>query len=237
MAKAKNGLTAGPWPRPRPGSGRRCFGLLAVFVVGCASGGPVISDGGAPGPVERVEGAAQGMGQGQDRQEPMVPAGHGTLHQDEITVQLRRAELLVKVTPLDEATIRLLAPDTYNRLHAIAESRAAEAREGAFGEPELFLVSFFSYQPDVAFTPEDVQISQQGQLERAHRIVPLSNGWGKQRLAQQETQTAVYAFDIELDYDQPMGVRYGLQASEEWGRIVSLLQEERAKVRARASGG
>ena len=59
--------------------------------------------------------------------------------------------------------IRLTAPDTYQRLHALAESRRSRRPAGHGDRPTLFLVSFFSYQPDVPFQPEDLQLQQQGQ--------------------------------------------------------------------------
>src|SRR4051794_4908289 len=48
-----------------------------------------------------------------------VPIGFGSMKQDEVTLAIRTGALLVKVTPLQENIIRLLAPDTYRRLHAL----------------------------------------------------------------------------------------------------------------------
>ena len=163
----------------------------------------------------------------------LLLAGYGTLREDEVTVSLRSGPLLIRVTPLAEAVIRLLAPDTYDRLHALAESRRAEATQGAFVSPDLFLVSFFSYEQDVAFQPEDLQLTHQGRLMRAFRMLPVTSGFGRQRLAQQENQTAIYVFDERIDYEQPIVVRYELIESDEWTRIIPRLEEERAKVRAR----
>jgi hypothetical protein len=64
-------------------------------------------------------------------------------------------------------------------------------------------VSFFSYQPDTAFQPEDVQLLHQGQLLRPLAIFPITSGWGSQRLQQQDNQSALYAFESPIDYDQP----------------------------------
>ena len=175
--------------------------------------------------------AAVAQAKGADPAGALVPAGYGTLRQDEFTVVLRSGSLLVKVTPLAEAVIRLAAPDTYERLHALAESRRPAAGSGPV---ELFLVSFFSYQPDVPFQPEDLQLLHQGRLLRAESVIPLTPGWGRQRLAQQETQSAVYVFSAGIDYELPLVVRYGFEQSDEWARIIQRLEVERAKVRARA---
>ncbi len=164
-----------------------------------------------------------------------LPAGRGTLHQDEFTVALRDEALLVKVTPLSESVIRLAAPDTYGRLHALAESRRVEAAAAAgHAEPSLYLVSFFSYAPDTRFEPEDLQLLHQGRLLRARAVLPLTPGWGSQLLQQQEVQTAVYAFETGIDPDLPLVVRYGLVESDQWTRILPRLRTERARVRARA---
>jgi hypothetical protein len=163
-----------------------------------------------------------------------IPVGLGTLKQDEFTMGLRSGALLVKVTPLDESVIRLAAPDTYTRLHALRDSRWADARTRTSSEdPELFLVSFFSYEPDVTFQPEDLQIEHQGRLLRASAILPLTPTWGKARLNQQEIATAVYALSEPFNFDLPIVVRYGMDENADWQRIIPQLQVERGKITAR----
>lgn len=164
-------------------------------------------------------------------QEPddLVPPGLGTLRQEEVTVSLRDGALLVKVTPLAEEVIRLLAPDTYDRLRSLAQSRRPEGDTSS----ALFLVSFFSYEPDTPFTPEDLQLIHRGQMLRSATIQPLSSGFGRQRLAQQETQSAVYSFTESLNYDLPILVRYGLVEVNEWLAIQQRLERERSRVQAR----
>jgi hypothetical protein len=165
----------------------------------------------------------------------LVPAGLGTLKQDEFTMALRSGALLVKVTPLSERVIRFAAPDTYNRLHALAESRRAEAIDRTDSkEPELFLVSFFSYQPDVTFSPEDVQLEYNGRQLRAGAIFPVSPSWGKQMMGQQETQVAVYVFADPIDFEVPIGLRYGMEETTDWQRVIPKLQEERTKIISRS---
>ena len=204
--------------------------LMLLVLAGCATGG-------VP-PAEDAPPREGGATQGKRAEANLVPPGYGTLRQDEFTVSLRSGALLIKVTPLTEPVIRLAAPDTYDRLHALAESRRAEAAAAAMvAEPELFLVSFFSYEPNVEFQPEDLQLVQQGRLLRARAVLPVTPGWGKQRLQQQETQIAVYAFSEPIDYQQALVVRYGMEESRGWDRIIPVLEVERAKVRARAPVG
>ena len=176
----------------------------------------------------------QAQSTGQDSVGAEIPGGLGTLKQDEFTMGLRSGALLVKVTPLDESVIRLAAPDTYTRLHALRDSRLADARTRTSSEdPELFLVSFFSYEPDVTFQPEDLQIEHQGRLLRASAILPLTPTWGKARLNQQEIATAVYALSEPVNFDLPIVVRYGMDENADWQRIIPQLQVERGKITAR----
>jgi hypothetical protein len=202
---------------------------LSIVALGCAGAGP------APEPA-----TAQARGDVRARsdslQKQLIPPGFGTLRQDEFTMQLRIDQLLIKVTPLAETVIRTGAPDTYNRLHALAESRRAEATRVASTTQtvELFLVSMFSYQPNVSYQPENVQLTHQGRQLRAVAILPLTPGWGRQQLQQQEEQRAIYAFASNIDYEQGITLRYNLDQNDEWGRIVSKLEVERAKIRARA---
>jgi hypothetical protein len=186
----------------------------------------------------RPSNAAGQGGAPANQEKAQLPAGFGTLKQDEFTVALRSGPLLIKITPLNENVIRTAAPDTYQRLHNIAESRRPEAARtaGAAGDLELFQVSFFSYEPDVVFQPENLQIMHQGRQMRAAAIVALTPGWGRQRLAQQEDQRAIYAFAGKFDYNQGLPVRYGADQSDAWTGIIPKLETERVKILARAPG-
>ncbi len=201
--------------------------LAVAVLAACATGGQ------APVTAQDAPAAARAP------QTPgTIPPGFGTLKQDQFTVSLRSGALLVKVTPLTESVIRLAAPDTYTRLHALAESvRADAARRVGGGEPQLFLVSLFSYQPDVPFQPEDLQLIAAGRTLRPAAILPRTAGWGKQRLGQQETQAAIYVFDGMIDYGQSLIVRNGMDQSGAWNDIIPLLDEERGKVASRATNG
>lgn len=163
-----------------------------------------------------------------------LPPGFGSLRQDQITITVQSGDLLVKVTPLVESVIRLLAPDTYRRLHALAE-RYAKPDEP--GPRALFAVEFFSYQQNIAFTPEDVRITHQARQLTADAIHPVTSGFGRQQLQQQQPQMAVYVFEAQFAYELPIIVHYALQQSDEWVRILPKLEEERAKARARAGIG
>lgn len=172
--------------------------------------------------------------QPKDSSEVEVPVGLGTLKQDQFTVGLSSGSLLVKVTPLDEAIIRLAAPDTYNRLRSLRTSREKDAvARSASENPELFMISFFSYQPDLTFQPEDVQLEHKGRVLRPAAIMPLTPNWGKGRLSQQEIATAIYVFADAIDFDLPLVVRYGMDENNDWQSIIPRLQVERGKITGR----
>ena len=199
------------------------YGVLLISVLACA-GGP-----------EPAIGQAGANAQ-QDSARKLVPAGFGTLKQDEFTVQLRNDALQIKVTPLAESVIRTAAPDTYDRLRKMAEARRQEAERnaGANNNLELFLVSFFSYTPDTEYQPEALQVTHHGRQMRAVAILPITAGFGQQRLKQQVNQMAVYAFEGPIEYDQPITVRYNNDQSDAWSGILQKLEIERAKILARA---
>ena len=202
--------------------------LLLVVVagaLGCTSG-----------PQPATAQATGNQSRSDSLQKQLIAPGLGTLRQDEFTIQLRSDQLLIKVTPLAETVIRTAAPDTYDRLHRLAESRRAEAAKTASPTPnlELFLVSFFSYQPNTAYQPENLQLTHQGRQLQAGAILPLTPGWGRQQLQQQETQSAIYAFALNIDYELPITVRYLLEQPDDWTRLIPKLDTERAKIRARS---
>lgn len=165
----------------------------------------------------------------------LPPPGYGTLRQEEISMTLRSQDLEVMVTPLAESVIRVTAPDTYERLSSIA---------GA-GRPSmpptrgtLFLVSFFTQQPEVRFVPEEVQLLSRGLRLRPMEISPITPTWGQRRVQQRSTEMAVYAFSSEVDLDSDQLVlAYGLEQAASWPSILARVQAERARARARAGIG
>ena len=166
--------------------------------------------------------------------EPLPAPGSGTLRQDEITIQLTSGDLQIKVTPLSESVIRAAAPDTYRMLSGLAGRYNPEAvRRTGTADPELFLVSFFSNAPDVSFVPEEIQIIAQGSRRRPDAILPVTPTWGERRLAQRETETAVYAFAGGVDLESDLVVVYGLVESAQWGAILPRVRAELARARSR----
>jgi len=140
----------------------------------------------------------------------------------------------VLVTPLQRSVTHVTAPDTEQRLNALADAHTAPGREDGAG---LFMVSLYSERPDVGFVPEDVQLIAQGFRLRPTYIQPLTPTWGERRLRQREQALAVYDFGSGVDLERELIVVYGLAESRQWSAILPRVQAERARVRARAGAG
>ena len=168
-----------------------------------------------------------------------IPAGYGTLRQDDIAIRLELQGLIVRAIPLDENLIRLLTPDSYRALRDLQESNkqaiAAVTRRTGGRAPDLWYVSFFGVEPDVHFSPMELVITSSGRDLRALEVLPLSSGFGEQRLKQRETQSAIYLFEDAIDLDQPLTVTFQNVRNEDWEQILTRVERERALVRARAS--
>jgi hypothetical protein len=163
----------------------------------------------------------------------LPPPGYGTLRQEQVSITLVSSGLQIMVTPLDESVTRVTAPDTYERLSSIAESHGFRAPADA----ELFLVSFYSDQPEARFVPEDVQLVSRGFRVRPEEIIPITPGWGQRRVGQRQTEMAVYAFPGQVPMETDMLLVYGLDQSAQWSAVLPRIQAERARARARAGVG
>ncbi len=200
--------------------------LWAFFLTGC---GPVTPPG---APMPNPGGVTQ------ETEPLLVPPGFGTLLQDQISLRIQSGSLLIKITPLDEGVIRLTAPDTYERLRGLAEIHGPRAaRTPSASRSSLFLVSLFSYEPDVTYEPEDLLLVNRGLRLRPQGIAPITPSWGTQRLGQQETTMAIYAFEGGIEWETDLVAEYQQLRNEVWrDQVLPLLQAERAKVKARSGG-
>jgi hypothetical protein len=169
----------------------------------------------------------------------LIPAGFGTLRQDDIAIQVQNLGLLVKLIPLDESVIRTLAPDSYRALHTIRENKARQldSIRTRLGLPavEAWLVEFFNAQQGEArYDVMDILVRSAGRDFRPLDVVPVKPGFGDGRLAQRESRSAVYAFDSSIDLTQPITVTIGTQTSSAWNDIAQRIELERSFVWSRA---
>jgi hypothetical protein len=212
-------------------SARGALGVVfvAAILTACAGGTPTVS--GQSGTLAPITDDTVGRAS--------VPVGFGTLRQDDIAIRLELQGLIVRAIPLDENLIRLLTPDSYRALRELQESNkaaiAAVTRRTGGRSPDLWYVSFYGVQPDVHFSPMELVITSSGRDFRALEVLPLSSGFGEQRLKQRETQSAIYLFDEAIDLDQPLTVTFQDVRDDSWDQVLTRVERERALVRARAS--
>jgi hypothetical protein len=204
-----------------------CIGW--ILMQSCA---PPTPEGGSSAPLSP---AADTTGQ------VSVPVGFGSLRQDDIAIRLQPAGLIVRAIPLDENVIRLLTPDSYRALRDLEQSNRVAiervTRRSGGRRPAAWYVSFYGLQPDARFSPMELVIMSAGQDFRPLDVIPLSTGFGEQRLRQRETQSAVYLYPGEIDVDHPLVVTFQGERDATWEQILQRIERERALVRARASGG
>ena len=188
---------------------------------------------GCAGGIPSPPGDARPAGQGAPALE-VLPAGLGSLRQDDITLTLRDGPVQIKVTPLEESVTVLTAPDTWERLSGLEQAhRIPLTTRAGPGEVTLFLVSFFSDQAGQEFHPLDLSLTSSGLSHRPTAIHPITPRWDRERLEQRDTQMAVYAYATRVDFDQAFTFDYRMGVPADWSRVLPLLQRERARIRAR----
>lgn len=201
-------------------------GLILAAGLGCAAAGtsppaePITPERTQPGRV-------------------LVPAGYGSLRQDDIALRMQAPGLILRVVPLDEGIIRLLTADSYRALRDLQESNriavdAIARRSGGRGA-SVWLASFYGTEPQVRFVPMDLLITSVGRDFRPLDIIPLSAGFGEQRLQQRETQSALYIFDPDIDLNQPLSMSFQGARDDSWQQVLQRVERERALVLARSS--
>ncbi len=164
--------------------------------------------------------------------------GLGTLRQHEVSVYLRRGDLQLRVTPLDEGVIGVTAPDTYERLSAIrtGHQRIFRERTGSAVAFQLFLVAVHSEPTRISFEPEDLTLVSRGLRYRPVAIRAVTPRWTRQQVGPRETLMAVYAFPPDVDLEGALEVEYQEVRDRSWERILTQVQAERFRIRARVEG-
>jgi hypothetical protein len=95
-------------------------------------------------------------------------------------------------------------------------------------------VSFFGLAPEARFSPLELTVTSVGRDLRPAEVIPLTAGFGSQRLQPRETQSALYLFDDALDVNQPLVVSLAGQQNVAWTSILRTIERERALIRSRA---
>ncbi len=168
----------------------------------------------------------------------LPPVGYGTLNQDQIALSIVMNDLEIRALPLDERVIRLLAPDAYQSLHQVVQSRqdqidSVDSRNGV-SDPGLMLVSFFGRKPHVQYDPSNLYLNVHNQLLRPVGVIPYSGNFSAQQLEVRGRASAIYIYEERIPVFESFGVTYGAQGSDSWDDHLNRLQQERARVMGRA---
>ena len=215
-------------------------GITSLMLLAAACSAPAARPG-APVPAQPALGTnpSTGGSASDTLSAGLVPAGYGSLRQDDIAIKLQSPVLQVRLIPLDESVIRTLSPDSYSALRQIAESRKDQIARYAMlhnlRERRVWYVTFFGLAPEARFTPTDVTVTAAGREFRPLEIIPLTAGFGEQRLGTRDTQSALFLFDDGLDTDQPVTVTVGIVRNTDWQSVLRTIERERAVIRSRAS--
>jgi hypothetical protein len=206
----------------------RSLPLLTALAVTTAC---AVAPGGSPG--------AAPASAPSDSSHLLVPAGYGSLRQEDIAVRLQQRGLQVQAIPLDETIIRVLSPDSYRALREQVTSRAATieelSRRTGFREFSVWLVRFHGIeQGETPFSPMEFIITSVGRDFRPIEVLPLTPGFGQHRLRQREVQSALYVFDPQVDVNQPLTVQYESTRNADWALALTRIERERVLVRSRA---
>jgi len=167
-----------------------------------------------------------------------IPVGYGTLRRDDVVMRMSTGTIEVQILPLDEQVIRLLAPDTYRSLTQLEQSKSLDIKDaaarGGTDNPTLVMVTFLGVVSEARFNPEDLNITSRGRLFRPVGIVPLSPTWSSYQLDARQQAAAIYLFEPGISVREQLTVSYQGLSSEGWSRSLRLLDQERARVKARA---
>jgi hypothetical protein len=182
----------------------------------------------APGARGQDSSAAQG---------DLPPAGFGTLNQDDIAVTLRLEDLEIRVVPLDERILRLLAPDAYVSLSGILKTRAADidsiSRRNGVAVPGVLFVTFFARRAGARFDPQNLNLVIRNQLARPIGVVRYSANFNAQQLDVRQQATGLFLFEETLPVFEPFTISYGTASSDAWEGKLTRIQRERARVTGR----
>jgi hypothetical protein len=168
----------------------------------------------------------------------LIPAGLGSLRQDDIAIRIDINQLQVKAIPLDESVIRTLGPDSYKALHELVESRRAQlnqiAQRRGMQNYRVWYVTFYALQAEQPYNPRELTVENAGRQYQPVEVLPLSAGFGSPRLRVREQQAALYMFDAGIDMQQPTSVQVENERSDVWQSIIRRVERERALIRSRS---
>jgi hypothetical protein len=183
--------------------------------------------------------AAPATGQSGDRARPL-PAGYGSLTQNDLALRVRNDEIEIRFIPLDPRVMPLLAKDAFQSLRTLVETHRRSidsvASRAGVSQPGLALVSFFGLRPEVRFDPQTLTLLIRNRVFRPLGLIPINAKFASQQLGVREQASAIYLFEEDIPVDDSFTLSYGALTSEDWQNKQPALDRERGLVAARARG-
>jgi hypothetical protein len=212
--------------------------VTAILAMAAACAAPPGGASGAAGSPNAAAPAARSTAS-QDTS-GIIPAGFGSLRQDEISIRLTHLGLDVKAMPMDEDFLRTLAPDSYRALAALRESKRPQldsiAQRAGLPNVAVWYVTFRNVQQGEApFSPQDVTLTNVGREFQPLDAIGVSSGFARHRLRQDETGIGLLVFDSAINPNRDLTLRLETQTSTDWQTILQRVERERSLVRSRAN--
>ena len=164
--------------------------------------------------------------------------GYGRLNQNDLSLRLRNSELDIRFIPLDQRVLRLLAKDAYESLVGLVRSRRSSIDSvgnlAGVNRPGLALVSYFALSDRARIDPQTLTVMVRNRVFQPLGIVPLSPRFSAQQLNVREQVSGIYLFEENLPVDDSFTISYGGLTSGDWQGKQRDLDQERARVTARA---
>jgi hypothetical protein len=183
--------------------------------------------------------AGPATGQSGDRARPL-PAGFGSLSQNDLALRVQNDELEIRFIPLSPRVTPLLARDAYQSLRNLVETNRrgidSVASRAGVSQPGLALVSFFGQRADARFDPQTLTLLIRNRVFRPLGVIPINAKFTSQQLGVREQASAIYLFEEDIPVDDSFTLSYAALTSEDWQRKQPILDRERARVAARARG-
>jgi hypothetical protein len=167
-----------------------------------------------------------------------VPAGYGTMTQNDLALRVQNDDLEIRFVPLDLRVTRLLARDAYQSLLGLVEANRrgidSVASRAGVSQPGLALVSFFGRRPDVHFDAQTLTLLVRNRVLRPTGTLPLTPRFTSGQLGVRDQASAIYVFEETIPVDDSFTFSYASLTSDDWQGKQPALERERARVAARA---
>jgi hypothetical protein len=173
----------------------------------------------------------------------LPPAGYGRLSQEDLSLDVRTDNLLIRVQPIHPVTLRVMPRDAHDRMTALLRANETAIEDGVrrsgFSDAGIALITIYGTGDRTGFSPAEIVFTGPRGILRAAQIIPLTPDWESHFVETRRTERAFFVLDAPLNILETFTATYRATSTAEWGsRRLRLLEDEllRAKGRAAADG-